>query len=466
MTNLQRLRICLGRVLNIPAEGISENAHVMDEIGADSLQFLEYICVIEKEFGIKLKGSDSENFSNLSIASSFLEQIAPSSNQGPVGEDEPATSALKDDFDKDRLASLERVERVERVERLGLDEIGNLHSKLEIGMPLTGRNNLGETPLLKTIGDLRWKHVELFSGLPSKELCDDTGERLYATFFYVEINFEKVGSMASFGENDHLHIVSTIQSSGGGVLDGFHWLLDDSNDGLEVPKNPAELAAAYVRTSNIFVKMLDGAQWLKRSKPCQAGMDLVPSAENPPDSAEFCRLADRNDAFEEVPEGWLKLCEKPVEVFYDIIPDRDLNGAGLLYFANYPQILDVCERIILQDRLPINFEEEIVDRRSTVRRQSAYLSNANQSDRISVSATVATQNPYSLATETYGVAEEKPIHLWINYVMKRCSDERKMMVCTVRKTFSAKTWGDTLALDEIRKLSEKALSVSPEAAQL
>jgi hypothetical protein len=29
------------------------------------------------------------------------------------------------------------------------------------------------------------------------------------------------------------------------------------------------------------------------------------------------------------------------------VPDRDLNGAGLVYFANYPMFLDICERDVL-----------------------------------------------------------------------------------------------------------------------
>ena len=59
--------------------------------------------------------------------------------------------------------------------------------RLEIGMPLTGRNNLGETPLLQYLGDQRWRHVSRVLDIPSRDIVDEDGERLYATFFYVEV---------------------------------------------------------------------------------------------------------------------------------------------------------------------------------------------------------------------------------------------------------------------------------------
>lgn len=73
---------------------------------------------------------------------------------------------------------------------------------LEIGMPLTGRNNLAETPLLQYLGDRRWRQLSEIIGVPSRDIVDDQGERLYATFFYVEVAFPPERPMAAFGEND------------------------------------------------------------------------------------------------------------------------------------------------------------------------------------------------------------------------------------------------------------------------
>lgn len=444
MTTLERLQSLTARILDISPDLLRPNAHLMDELGADSLQFLEYVASVEKEFGIPLKGSDSEKLSTLQKSANFVDN----QNVAAAPTEAPEIDEVLPD-----LAQL-HAEDIDRYQQgntgMWLDDSGNLHCPVEIGMPMTGRNNLGETPLLKLIGDLRWKHVEMFSGVPSKDLCDDTDERLYATFFYVEINFNDSDPMASIGENDRLHIVSSLRSSGGSVLDGHHWLIKDPSEAIALSENSSLTGVPYVRTSNIFVKMLQGAQWLKKSKPCQDGLKAVPSMDAPPSTAETCRLANENNRFEEAPQGWLSLSDEPVETFYDIVPDRDLNGAGLLYFANYPQILDICEREILANLLPVKFEQSILDHRTTVRRQVAYLSNASQSDRIRVTAEVAVEDPFAASENSDKSPEDQEIFVWINFVMNRCSDDRKMLVCTVRKKFTDVTWGDTTALESLR----------------
>lgn len=436
-----RLKKIFSQIMRMPEARVLPNAHVMDELGADSLQFLDYVRTVEKELGIKLKGSESEQFATIAKASAFLERRI-GAQPAAAGGGESQNSHGQDARSAVAAAAASLGE-------FGLDAAGLLHSRLEIGMPLTGRNNLGETPLLKVIGDLRWRHVSLFSGVPSKLLSDDTGERLYATFFYVEANFSESAPMASIGENDELRIISSLKSYGGSVLDGWHWLLPATMSAL--PADPAAAGIPYFRTSNIFVKMLQGAQWLKKSKPAQAGMDRVPQLDVIPDSAEICKQADANDRFEAPPAGWIAMSDAPVEAEYDIIPDRDLNGAGLLYFANYPQILDILERKVLQGQLAVNLPEAIVDQRTLVKRRSAYLSNASQSDRLRVSVTVYAENPFAPAAGRSASAEDRPINLWLNFVMKRCSDGRKMMVSTARKTCTGVKWGDTGALAALKE---------------
>lgn len=439
------LRRLFSQVTQLPEVKIKSTAHVMDDLGADSLQFLDYIARVEKEFGITLKGSDSDHFATMKKATALLEKRLPQTPAPSTPPPLPSTAPVAATAPAPAPAAVAIPAR----QGVWLDERGYLHYPTEVGMPLTGRNNLGESPLLKMIGDLRWQHISLFSGVPSRLLADDTGERLYATFFYVEINFSEDVPMAAFGENDQLHIVSSIKSSGGSVLDGYHWLL--RGPVTELPQDPSTLKVPYFRTSNIFVKMLQGAQWLKKSKPCQPGMAKIPEAGAPPDSADFCRVADQDNTFGGPPPGWLVLTPSPVEVFYDIVPDRDLNGAGLLYFANYPQILDIVERQVLETKLPVPFETEVVDQRTVVRRQTAYLSNASQSDRLRVQVTVAVEE--AAATEA---GANLPIRLWLNFVMWRCSDDRKMMVSTVRKLITGRTWGQTRAWQALKSWKQSA----------
>ena len=96
---------------------------------------------------------------------------------------------------------------------------------LEIGMPMTGRNNLAETPLLQYLGDQRWRQISAVMGVPTREIVDDAGERLYATFYYVELAFPLARPMASFGENDRLSVVSSMSRYGTSMVDGTSYLV-------------------------------------------------------------------------------------------------------------------------------------------------------------------------------------------------------------------------------------------------
>jgi probable biosynthetic protein (TIGR04098 family) len=141
---------------------------------------------------------------------------------------------------------------------------------LEIGMPLTGRNNLAETPLLQYLGDQRWRHVSDLIGIPSRDIVDEAGERLYATFFYVEIEFPEGRPMSSFGENDRFTVMSSVARYGTSMVDGISYLVP----GAAVPVAPftsvrqaVDAGVPAARLSNIFVRQFVGAQWLKKGRP-------------------------------------------------------------------------------------------------------------------------------------------------------------------------------------------------------
>ncbi len=152
-------------------------------------------------------------------------------------------------------------------------------------MPLTGRNNLAETPLLQYLGDQRWRHVSRVLDVPSGKIVDDRGERLYATFFYVEVAFPPETPTASFGENDRFVVVSTLARYGGSMLDGVSYLVPTNNAADEpVAVRPFESVAEAnaagvpaVRLSNIFVKKFEGAAWLKKGRPAHERFAEVPA---------------------------------------------------------------------------------------------------------------------------------------------------------------------------------------------
>jgi len=319
---------------------------------------------------------------------------------------------------------------------------------LEIGMPLTGRNNLAETPLLQYLGDLRWSDISRITGVPTREIVDDEGERLYATFFYVEVAFPPETPMASFGENDRFKVFSTLTRFGTSMVDGVYYLVPLAGSGdrvekmTEVPFSSLQEAVAAgvpaVRLSNIFVKKFAGAQWLKKGRPAHPRFTRIPAVPDPPDSYQTTKEVERTGRFSSGVSRSVPMTDGPSTQEYRLIPDRDLNAAGLVYFANYPMFLDICERAVLRSG-PLALPEAVLDRRTVVHRRSAYLNNASAGDtlRIEIEPSICLPD-----VPNVGGDEPSDLHLDINYRMYRCSDGRLMMVSRVVKCVSGVSVAD------------------------
>ena len=138
-----------------------------------------------------------------------------------------------------------------------------MNSKLsfELGMPHLGRNNLSESALLKVIGHHRWMQIQNLGGVPSSQIRDEAGERLYATFFFIEVRFSQLVPLSAFGENRRLSFNSDLSHYEKVYLDGRyvveeqpdHWVrcsnlsrtrsvktfgFDTSNNGFQSHSSP------------------------------------------------------------------------------------------------------------------------------------------------------------------------------------------------------------------------------------
>ena len=147
-----------------------------------------------------------------------------------------------------------------------------------------------------------------------------------------------------------------------------------------------------------------------------------------------------------MPAGYVPLTKGPVRAEYRLVPDRDVNGVGLIYFANYPVFLDICERQILAGtELP--FTDDLLDRRTPIRRRIAYLSNASGRDTLDIEIEAWIENPFALA---HPQPEAASIRLLASYRMYRRSDRRLMMAATAQKTITGCTAGALPFFDKLR----------------
>jgi probable biosynthetic protein (TIGR04098 family) len=295
---------------------------------------------------------------------------------------------------------------------------------LELGMPHLGRHNLSESALFKAIGNDRWKQIENVGGVQSALIHDDARSRLYATFFFMEVHLPREMPLSSFGENCTVQFDVELTHFSKVYLDGRYALAAHPEYG--------------VRASNVFIYQERGPSKLSVSVPVNMDFSRIPELPAVPDSLGLCREARGRGAFLDPLPGDIALFEGEREFVYRIDADRDLNGAGLVYFANFISFLDLAERQLLSamDR-PV--PPGLLDGRSTYSRRIGYFGNATSTDSLHIllkaqGQVVRTQHGFSL------------FDFGFNYRVRRLSDDKEVLVSSCRKVAclepgsEAETW--------------------------
>lgn len=282
---------------------------------------------------------------------------------------------------------------------------------LDLGMPHLGRNNLSESSLFKAIGNDRWKMIEACGGIPTGQIRDDAGARLYATFFYLEVHFTPERPLAAHGENERMSFETDLLHSGQVYLDGRHRLVQEPD--------------IWIRSSNVFIYQERGPSQLKMSIPANMSFADIPELPTPPDSLTLCRAARQNGSFFDREPDDVDLFAGVRECCYQLDPDRDMNGAGLVYFANFIAFLDRAEReAVAGIRCPI--PPSVLDARSTYFRRIGYFGNAQASDALRI---LVRARMRALPSATHG----RLIDIGLDYRVLRSSDEKEIVISSCRK---------------------------------
>nr|WP_255216489.1 Pnap_2097 family protein [Pseudenhygromyxa sp. WMMC2535] len=206
-------------------------------------------------------------------------------------------------------------------------------------MPQLLIGGLSERWLFKECGAQHWRMLCEDLGVVSSAVVDGEGERLYSTF--LRVRFESSGLLA-FAENDHV----TLE----GALSRFR---DKRFFSSQTLRGPREQAVARVDMATVFVSRSSNNKSLSRATPeAIARSRALEYRVTPPFSAGYRKL--KVAAFEPsqpsaAPGVTLLGYSFPApgelaRLDYAVCPYTDLNGVGLLYFASYPRISDICER--------------------------------------------------------------------------------------------------------------------------
>jgi probable biosynthetic protein (TIGR04098 family) len=240
----------------------------------------------------------------------------------------------------------------QRVPPVAPAQPANLHRDYVLNMPQMALGGLSESWLFKELGDAHWDMINSGLGVPSSSLADGNGDRLYATL--TRVRLEASAPMAAFGENERMALEGRISRLGSGMF-----FSDVAFSG----------AGKGIRASvmSSFTKRGSPASntGLVRGQPTIPPGCPIPVLNSMPDLGVGYKT-QRNTT----------LGPTLFETEYRIIPYHDINGVGLLYFAAYPNINDICELEYMGRSSQWAFES------STVSRDIFYFANTDAQERL------------------------------------------------------------------------------------
>jgi probable biosynthetic protein (TIGR04098 family) len=195
---------------------------------------------------------------------------------------------------------------------------GRASAAFSIDMPQMAMSGLSESWFLKEVGNSHWKMISNFLQRPSSQIVDGRGERLYATF--TRIHWKAAEGLTAFTENELLRMSAQLSRYGASFFFSEQsYRGDTSGISASVMSTFAKHGERGANTS------------LVKGSPLIPDQSLIPVHGEFPDFGAGYRHRRQVE-----PGNVIFECD------YDLLPPHDINGVGLIYFASYPIIFDLC----------------------------------------------------------------------------------------------------------------------------
>ncbi len=267
---------------------------------------------------------------------------------------------------------------------------------LLLGLPHTNYRQLAEYLLMMHLGHFQWQAIAKSVDRPLSHLRTKGGGEVYATFYYIETHLPISSPLNSFRLDDTLRVLLRLQSFKNIAVDGR--LIFNHKDVIEqemIPDDDALLTIysngrhPSVRFANVFVTPEHGNDMLKIAPPANVSFDRIPSLTNQDNAYNITRKAQQVESLGVFEDGWRETeIQNAGPLTYRINPDRDSNGAGLVYFANYFAFLDMAEQQCLDKNKWEYWPHDVMGTRMLRSRKLAYYGNVDFNECIEISVTV------------------------------------------------------------------------------
>ncbi len=199
-------------------------------------------------------------------------------------------------------------------------------------------------------GHIHWTAMAETIGVPLSQLHAKNGGPVYATFYYIEEHFPERAPIHSFRLDDIVRF-RFEQRAYKRTTTECQLIFDHAANLPALVDDPSPIAPnaglgrhPYLRFGNIFITPAAGNSRLRVTAPVEG--DFSPFSELPNDENPYqiVRNASESGRLELLDDRWLASSADSFDAQYAIDPDRDTNGAGLIYFANYITFMDAAER--------------------------------------------------------------------------------------------------------------------------
>jgi probable biosynthetic protein (TIGR04098 family) len=318
--------------------------------------------------------------------------------------------------------------------------------ELLVQMPhMAPGEKLSEVEFLKVLAAFQWEAIARALHRRPPELMNAQNERLYGSVIDVELHLGERHSMEILGEDVNVRVKNRVRFFAKKFVEGL-FVIDDQDvpasllETIETRKDLRQLKSSWACMTNAFIARGGSNVKLKVFKPVGADDRDVPEiGETPLGIVEQGRVmrSGEIDPLAGDPTAALHLVPRTDgPIHYAIVPESDLNGASLVYFARYEAMMNYGERLFLSEHLDRPFSSELISYLSTEHRKAYFFGNATPNDVVEIRVEARVLPPGSFAEPPAGQPYRTPLKFLFRIDLYRGSDKVLMASSLVRKALN------------------------------